>query len=107
MLLADYEPVEEADDRLVYQLGASMQRGGTDDRDLDAALREAWMGADDRPLCEWHVEVTFDEIDRVAHALIASRSGPTRSSPASGPSRFSCVRRRPTPGCEAYGSPVT
>jgi hypothetical protein len=76
MLLADYEPREEDGGRLVYQLGAALQRGVTDEPDLDAALREAWVGAADRPLCEWHVEVTFDEIIRVAHALTASRSRP-------------------------------
>jgi hypothetical protein len=76
MLLADYEPRQEDGGRLVYHVGAALQRGVTDEPDLDAALREAWVGAANRPLSEWHVEVTFDEIVRVAYALTASRSRP-------------------------------
>ncbi|PWR11151.1 hypothetical protein DKT68_06830 [Micromonospora acroterricola] len=76
MLLADYEPLEEYDSRLVYHLGAALQGGETGEPDLDAALREAWINAPDRPLSEWHVEVTFDEIVRVAHVLTTSRTRP-------------------------------
>ncbi|MFJ8351592.1 hypothetical protein ACIQ9J_35635 [Streptomyces sp. NPDC094153] len=75
-LFIDHEPKTESEQRVVFVVSASLERGGTGVDEIDRVLREKYLGFDERPRAGWEVEISFDEVVDLAQVLVASKERP-------------------------------
>jgi hypothetical protein len=75
-LFADYQPKNEAGKRAIFELGASITRGGTGDDELDDSLRDIYLGFADTPRAQWKIEFSLDDVSRIAQTLVVSNKRP-------------------------------
>jgi hypothetical protein len=75
-LFVDYAPGDEDRQRAIFVLGASILRGEIGDQESGEVIREHYLGIAERPHSRWEIEISYDDIVRIADSLVASGERP-------------------------------